>query len=1372
MTGKHASATCASCHVNGRFAATPQACSGCHLPDFNATKNPDHRASNFSQQCETCHTTTQWAGAKFDHSLARFPLTGKHTSVECASCHKSGQFTGTPTTCVNCHQAQFDATKNPNHKDAGFPATCETCHTTAQWNGAKFDHSATKFPLTGKHTSATCASCHVGGTFTALNTACATCHMPEYQKTTNPNHAAAGYPQACESCHTTTQWTGAVFNHNTSTKFPLTGKHTNASCSSCHVGGTFAGLGTACSTCHLPDFQKTTNPNHGAAGFPQTCESCHTTTQWSGAKFDHSTSTRFPLTGKHTAAACASCHVGGKFAGLGTACSTCHLPDFQKTTNPNHAAAGFPQACESCHTTTQWTGVKFDHSTSTRFPLTGKHTAAACASCHVGGKFAGLGTACSTCHLPDFQKTTNPNHAAAGFPQTCETCHTTIQWNGAKFDHNTSTRFPLTGKHTAASCSSCHTGGRFAALGTECSTCHLPEFQKTTNPNHVAAGFSQNCSFCHTTTQWLGAQFDHAKTNFPLTGKHTSTTCASCHIGGKFAGLGTACSTCHLPDFQKTANPNHAAAGFPQTCETCHTTTQWAGAKFNHNTTKFPLTGKHTSATCASCHVGGKFVGLGTACSTCHLPDFQKTTNPNHASAGFPQTCETCHTTTQWTGAKFDHNATKFPLTGKHTSTTCASCHVGGKFTGLGTACSTCHLPDFQKTTNPNHAAAGFPQTCESCHTTTQWAGAKFNHNATKFPLTGKHVSTTCANCHVGGKFAGLGTACSTCHLPDYQSAKNPSHAGFPQTCESCHTTTQWQGATFNHSTTKFPLTGKHIAVACASCHVGGKYTGLGTACSTCHLPDFQKTTNPNHAAAGFPQTCESCHTTTQWTGAVFNHNTTKFPLTGKHTSTTCASCHVGGKFAGLGTACSTCHLPDYQNAKNPSHAGFPQTCESCHTTTQWQGAIFNHNTTKFPLTGKHTAVACATCHVGGKYAGLGTACSTCHLPDFQKTTNPNHVAAKFSQTCETCHTTTQWTGAVFNHNTTRFPLTGKHTTATCATCHVNNQFAGLGTACATCHLPQYTAAKNPSHAGLPQTCETCHTTAAWTPASFNHNTTRFPLTGKHTSVACASCHVGGKFAGLGTACSTCHLPQYQATKNPNHAAAGFPQDCTLCHTTTAWTGATFNHSTTRFPLTGKHTTVACATCHVNGQYATLPTTCVSCHLAKFQATSSPNHVTAGFPQTCETCHSTTQWTGAVFNHSTTAFPLTGKHTTVACASCHVNSVYKGTPKDCYSCHVTVYNSTTNPNHKAAGFPTTCATCHTTAQWTGATFNHTWFPITSGAHRGVACASCHPNTTNYTVFSCTTGCHPANNTNNKHNGVRNYVYNSTNCYSCHPQGKS
>jgi hypothetical protein len=46
------------------------------------------------------------------------------------------------------------------------------------------------------------------------------------------------------------------------------------------------------------------------------------------------------------------------------------------------------------------------------------------------------------------------------------------------------------------------------------------------------------------------------------------------------------------------------------------------------------------------------------------------------------------------------------------------------------------------------------------------------------------------------------------------------------------------------------------------------------------------------------------------------------------------------------------------------------------------------------------------------------------------------------------------------------------------------------------------------------------------------------------------------------------------------------------------------------------------------------------------------------------------------------------------------------------------------------------------------------------------------NSSNYGTFSCIT-CHQHDqaNTDPDHRGVRNYVYNATSCYSCHPQGR-
>ena len=44
----------------------------------------------------------------------------------------------------------------------------------------------------------------------------------------------------------------------------------------------------------------------------------------------------------------------------------------------------------------------------------------------------------------------------------------------------------------------------------------------------------------------------------------------------------------------------------------------------------------------------------------------------------------------------------------------------------------------------------------------------------------------------------------------------------------------------------------------CTDCHVNNNYNLTSTACVSCHLKDFQGTTNPNHVQAGFAQTCES----------------------------------------------------------------------------------------------------------------------------------------------------------------------------------------------------------------------------------------------------------------------------------------------------------------------------------------------------------------------------------------------------------------------------------------------------------------------------------------------------------------------------------
>jgi hypothetical protein len=811
-------------------------------------------------------------------------------------------------------------------------------------------------------------------------------------------------------------------------------------------------------------------------------------------------------------------------------------------------------------------------------------------------------------------------------------------------------------------------------------------------------------------------------------------------------------------------------------CQNCHTFSGWKPIRnvpeFDHNKTRYPLRGMHQNVACTQCHTKPVFSNVGTKCADCHADIHRRQMGA---------ACDQCHNVKGWRVAlqsTQNNHQNRFPLTGAHAMLQCEDCHKGaatGQFQGLSTACYSCHSRDYQQTTGPNHAQVGFSTTCQQCHSADTWSGAAFDHlKLTGFALDGGHARLDCTACHAGGRYQGTPATCVGCHLKDFQATTNPNHvqAGISQTCQTCHTTASWTTAKFDHTLVGFPLTGAHATVGCLQCHVGGKYAGTPRNCAGCHMQNFQQATNPNHVQLQFPQTCEQCHTTTAWSPANFDHNTVGFPLTGMHAKATCNQCHANGRFAGTPTDCAACHLGDFQKTTNPNHvqSGFPQTCQTCHNTNAWSPATFDHNLSRFPLTGAHTTVPCAQCHANGRFTGTPTDCASCHMTNYQQTTNPNHVQAAFPTTCASCHNTTAWTGATFNHAATGFALTGAHATVQCSQCHVNGRFAGTPTDCASCHLPDYQGATNPNHAqsGFPTTCASCHNTTSWVGATFNHAATGFPLTGMHATIQCSQCHANGRFAGTPTDCASCHLTDYQKTTNPNHAQAGFPTDCSICHSTTNWLGAVFDHSKTLFPLTGFHATVSCAQCHSSGVYKGLSTACASCHLKDFNATTNPNHTQAGFPQQCEVCHNTTAWIPASFDHNKTNFPLTGAHTTVACANCHVGGKYLGTPTDCYSCHKAVYQSTTNPNHIAAGFPTTCQTCHNTTAWTGATFNHTWFPMNHGSAR--VCADCHTNPSNYTVFTCT-NCHGKTQTDRNHSGVRNYVYNSANCYSCHPSGR-
>jgi hypothetical protein len=886
------------------------------------------------------------------------------------------------------------------------------------------------------------------------------------------------------------------------------------------------------------------------------------------------------------------------------------------------------------------------------------------------------------------------------------------------------------------------------------------------------------------------------------------------------------------PQREATRSP-HGALSIP--CENCHTATAWkpirATPEFDHNKTKYPLRGMHEKVGCTQCHVKPVFTDVGKNCEDCHLDVHQRKMGTN---------CAQCHTVQGWNIAvqQVKDHQNRFPLLGAHAAAQCDDCHKSaavGQFQGLSTACISCHQADLNRTQTiggnvPNHISANFPQTCETCHTFDSWFGATFNHDTTGFLLRDSHQIApagkvnACTDCHIGGnyslKIAQTDCGNPQCHLSSnygggWQGSTNPKHAAAPNvfpiaSCSTCHNTVSFLNATFDHSSTGFPLQNSHQMApagkvnACTDCHTNNNYnlTTLPTDCGNagCHLNTnygggWQGATNPNHAAAPavFPiASCSTCHNTVSFLNATFDHSTTGFPLTNSHQLApagkvnACTDCHINNNYTlTMGpTDCGNgqCHLNTnygggWQGTNNPVHssAGAPfaaANCANCHNTVSFLTATFDHSTTGWPLVGSHQmapagkANACTDCHVNNNYTftSANTDCYGCHQAAWTSTPTfggnvPNHITAGFpTSLCSQCHDTIVWTDSTFNHANTGFPLTNSHQTAP----------AGKVTGCDQCHVGNYTS-----------------------------------LAIQPTDCGNAGCHLTTNYGG-----------GWQGTNNPVHKTAGTPfaaTNCANCHNTISFLTATFDHSTTGFPLTGSHQLAPagkvnlCSDCHTGNNYAAgfPPMDCGNsgCHLKDWNNTPTyggnvPNHITAAFPMSmCSTCHDTVLWTDGKFDHSTTGFPLQGPHmlpprTGVtgavgpmvnACTDCHIGGNYTtGYPStDCYSCHQTYYTNAQNygtgtPNHITANYPTTCISCHTTyvtTAWLGAVFNHTYFRI---PHNGSVCTDCHTNAADYKIFSCE-ACHTSPNAHRAGMSHPNVCTPSpacwfnppTRCYDCH-----
>lgn len=531
-------------------------------------------------------------------------------------------------------------------------------------------------------------------------------------------------------------------------------------------------------------------------------------------------------------------------------------------------------------------------------------------------------------------------------------------------------------------------------------------------------GIKIECSECHSTKDWTvvtdSVKFNHQKTGFPLSGGHSQATCRGCHINLIFSHIGVACIDCHL---------DVHGGELGAECQTCHSPKSWENRQEifdNHSDTRFPLVGIHSIIDCESCHfqqTPNEYKTTPLECFQCHIEEYQSAQNPNHVSAQFSTDCQNCHplSATTWNQAVYSHPQS-YPLLGSHLRVDCNDCHSSG-FVGTPTNCEDCHMQDYLASSDPDHEAFGFPTNCQTCHNEVQWRGTQFDHlTESGFALNGAHATILCNSCHVNNQVSGLPRDCFGCHEDDYISVNDPNHvqAQFSNDCLQCHTELAWTPATFDHSNTGFPLTGAHITVTCVDCHVDGQYTGLSTDCYSCHTNDYDNTTEPNHLVAGFPVQCETCHNTTNWDDADWDHSETQFPLTGAHLQIACTDCHKNGQYTGLPTDCFSCHEDDYNNTTDPNHqaAEFPIQCETCHNTTNWDETTWDHDAQYFPIyTGKHREAwdNCIDCHISpSDYKSFE--CILCHEHNDQADLADKHKEEQdyeyTSNACYSCHPT------------------------------------------------------------------------------------------------------------------------------------------------------------------------------------------------------------------------------------------------------------------------------------------------------------------------------------------------------------------------------
>jgi hypothetical protein len=396
---------------------------------------------------------------------------------------------------------------------------------------------------------------------------------------------------------------------------------TGGECEACHTAPWEAAtMADRCTVCHteIAEQMRAVATLHGSLMHDNPtlgCRHCHpehrgadaALTRMDNAAFPHEvvgfSLSGHPLTAAREPFTCDDCHHGDVTTFALDSCDACHRQmDLGFMTA--HTLS-FGSACLDCHDGVDRFDENFDHNVVS-FKLTGRHVEVACVQCHINarglGDFAVTLQDCYSCHRDD-----DPHEGRFGVD--CSQCHTADGWSPAEFDHNLAA-FKLEGEHTEVACESCHVNGQFKSTSMDCYSCHQQDDEHD-------GQFGTDCAACHNPSDWDDADFDHNRSNFPLTGAHVGITCENCHASGQFAGLSAACVSCH-------ADTVFHAGMFGLECADCHTTDNWF-ARYNGPHPGIADEGgsgvNHGGASCRDCHTQTLNSATCLACHDSNNPD-------------------------------------------------------------------------------------------------------------------------------------------------------------------------------------------------------------------------------------------------------------------------------------------------------------------------------------------------------------------------------------------------------------------------------------------------------------------------------------------------------------------------------------------------------------------------------------------------------------------------------------------------------------------------------------------------------------------------------------------------------------------------------